>query len=266
MDLPAHLVNELIDIGIPAYQAFSSLPSTNARALEWILQGAEDQSIVFADHQSAGRGRHQRKWITNPQSAIAVSIIVRPNELEKQNIQLFSALAGVACALTLQNNYDIISLVKWPNDVLIDGHKTSGILVEADWHAEKLDGLVVGIGVNILPASIPPTAELQFPATCVQDHTQQVIDRFEFLKNLLRNFVVWRRKLNTSEFIIQWEKLLAFRGETVYINENSITLFSGKLLGVESNGNLRITTPQGQTLSISAGDLHLRPAKHQWEV
>lgn len=265
MIFPASSEKELKEMGIPAYRAYDSVPSTNTRALEWLQQGGEDQSIVFADHQSAGRGRHERHWITTAQSAIAVSIILRPAENEKQNIQLFSALTGVACALTLQNDYKIKAVIKWPNDVLIDAQKTAGILVEADWSGDKLNGLVIGIGINISPESIPAADLLRFPATCIQNHTNRPIDRFDFMVNFLRNFITWRSKINSTEFINQWEKLLAFRGETVYINENKTTLLRGKLLGVESNGNLRLITSQGETLSISAGDVHLRPAKQQWE-
>ncbi len=138
------------------YRYLESTGSTNADGLAWLAEGAPDGAFIFADYQSAGRGRSERKWVTNPESSIAVSIILRLNQSEKERIQLFSALAGVALALTLRNTYEIPAMIKWPNDVLINNQKTAGILAEADWEDQNLKGIVIGVGINILPSAIPP--------------------------------------------------------------------------------------------------------------
>jgi len=242
------------------YRYLESTGSTNADGLAWLAEGAPDGAFIFADYQSAGRGRSERKWVTNPESSIAVSIILRLNQSEKERIQLFSALAGVALALTLRNTYEIPAMIKWPNDVLINNQKTAGILAEADWEDQNLKGIVIGVGINIMPSAIPPPNAIQFPATCVQNHTTRQVDRFQILGSFLQNFFQLRKEISNPTFLNQWENLLAFRNETVYIKENDVTIFIGTLSGIESNGDLRLISKEGMIKKFTAGDVHLRPA------
>lgn len=242
------------------YRYFESTGSTNADGLAWLAEGAPDGAFIFADHQSAGRGRSERKWVTNPDSSIAVSIIMRLNDNEKEKIQLFSALAGVALAITLRNTYEIPAMIKWPNDVLINNQKTAGILSEAAWDDQKLNGIVIGVGINILPGAIPPQMSLQFPATCIQNHTTRQVNRFEILSSFLQNLFLLRKEICKPSFINQWENLLAFREETVYIKENDMTIYVGTVSGIESNGDLRLISKEGMIKKFTAGDVHLRPA------
>jgi BirA family biotin operon repressor/biotin-[acetyl-CoA-carboxylase] ligase len=242
------------------YRYLESTGSTNADGLAWLAEGAPDGAFIFADHQSSGRGRSERKWVTNPESSIAVSIILRPDENEKEKIQLFSALAGVALALTLRNLYEIPALIKWPNDVLIDNKKTAGILAEADWDDQKLNGIVIGVGINILPGAIPPPNTIQFPATCIQNHTIRQVNRFHILGSFLQKLFLLRKEISKPSFLNQWENLLAFRNETVYIKENDVTIFAGIVSGIESNGDLRLISKEGMIKKFTVGDVHLRPS------
>lgn len=248
-------------IGLPAYRYFDSVNSTNLEGLSWLKQGGPDGAIVFADHQSAGRGRFERQWITNPGSAIAVSILIHPTEDEQQYPALFSPLAGLALATVLREKYDIKAEIKWPNDVLINHQKTAGILSEASWDGTSISGLVVGCGINILAESIPAVGELKFPATCIQAHVKKRLDRFELLEAYLETFFRLRKTLTTTNFINQWEKILAFRGEKVYIKGNDSSIkFSGTIIGIAPDGDLKLLTAGNQIETISAGDVHLRPA------
>ncbi len=247
------------ELKIPAYRYFEAIDSTNTAALSWLDEGAPDGAIVVADHQRAGKGRLQRRWITNPGSALALSMIMKPTLQEKEYLQLFSAMAALALVKTLKEKYHIMAQIKWPNDVLIDRKKCAGILLEATWQGQELAGIVIGVGINIFPESLPPADLLQFPATCVQNHTQVPIDRFDFLGNLIAAFFRLRANFNFVNFHNQWENLLAFRGETVYIIENDNINISGTLSGVELNGDLRLITQDGKSLTFTAAEVHLRP-------
>lgn len=257
---------EIIEkLNIPAYKYFETIGSTNTTALSWLEEGAADGSIVFANHQQAGKGRKQRHWVTNPGSAIALSIIMKPTQQEKEYLQFFSAVAALALVQVLQEKYQITAQIKWPNDVLIQQRKCAGILLEAAWHGQELAGIVVGIGVNLLPASVPPAHLVQFPATCVQNHTHSSISQFDFLGELITAFSNYRTNFNFDNFHNQWENLLAFRGERVYIIENDESHISGTLLGVEFNGDLRVLTNDAKILTFSAADIQLRPTNDVWE-
>jgi BirA family biotin operon repressor/biotin-[acetyl-CoA-carboxylase] ligase len=140
--------------------------SSNDLALVWASEGARDLSLVFADEQTGGRGRLGRRWFTPAGSALAFSLIFRPSEHEREHVGLFAGLGALALVDALKAR-GLLAEIKWPNDVLIGGKKTAGILVETVWTGAEVDSVVLGMGVNVFAASVPPAEALNFPATCV---------------------------------------------------------------------------------------------------
>jgi len=262
MQIPQSFLDAIKQTSVPQFKYFHSIGSTNQEALNWLELDAPDGAIVFADYQSSGRGRFNRNWVTQTESAIAVSVIIRPSISELESISLFSPLAAIALTDVLQSELGINAQIKWPNDVLIDRMKTSGILTETLWNGNQVLGLVVGVGINVLPGSIPPSELLQFPATCLQNHCSALINRFSVLTSLLNSFSIWRSRLQLPEFMNQWQKSLAFRDETVYIKQKDGTVqISGTLKGITSTGDLELVTENNQIHTITVGDVHLRPGE-----
>ncbi len=263
MEIPQQFLESMERSKVKHFQYFESVGSTNQVALEWLEQSAPDSAIVFADHQSSGRGRFDRQWITEPKSALAISIILRPTNEELDKLSFFSPLAAIALSEVLEKQFQIQAEIKWPNDVLIEKQKTSGILTELNWQGDRLQGVVVGIGINVRATSLPPTATLNFPATYLQAHSPEPIDRYQLLTNFLLAFFDWRPRLNSPEFLDYWTNRLAFRGKKVYIKQKDGKIqLSGTLKGITQNGDLEIIS-EGQLHSIAAGDVHLRPANQE---
>lgn len=248
----------LADLPVPAVRAFDTIGSTNDEALAWAEAGAEDGSLVVADQQTMGRGRLGRSWVTNPGAALAFSLILRPPVAEQENLGLFSPLAGLAVCLALQA-LNLPAEIKWPNDVLLARRKTCGILAESAWQAGQLHGVVVGIGINVTPASVPPSDQVQFPATCVEAQLDKPLDRWELLHAVLESFFEWRNRLGSVEFIQAWEESLAFIGDPVTLKNSGGQSFSGILQGINAQGNLRLRLADGMEKLVSVGDVHLRP-------
>ena len=144
---------------------FEHVGSTNDIALKWADEGGRDFSLVIANEQTAGRGRNGRSWQTPPDSALALSLLLLPNNRETKNISLFTGLGALALVTTLEKNYTLKAEIKWPNDILVHGKKLAGILVETSWIGEEIQGIVLGMGVNIHSSAIPTKANLHFPAT-----------------------------------------------------------------------------------------------------
>ena len=246
------------------YKYFESVGSTNQVALDWLEESAPDGAIVFANHQSSGRGRFNRHWVTQPMSALALSIIIHPTLQEQDKISFFSPLAAVALTNVLEKELEISAEIKWPNDVLIEKKKTSGILTESIWKGEQLLGIIVGIGINVFSSSLPPENELNYPATYLQAHTIHTIDRYNLLAQFINAFNFWRPKMLSPEFLNYWTNRLAFRGEKVYIKQKDGNIqLSGKLVGIKENGDLKILSENNQIHSITAGDVHLRPVDQE---
>ena len=237
---------------------FDSVGSTNNEALAWAASEAKDLSLVIADEQTAGRGRLDRKWLTPRGTALAFSLILRPTAEEKPYLTRMVGLAALAIADALRTR-GLVAQIKWPNDVLLNGRKVAGILVESVWTGEEVDCLVIGIGVNVLHGAVPATELLQFPATSLEEALGPAIERDRVLHDILAGIVALRRHISTDSFIASWEKALAFRGEQVQVEEGSGISIVGKLLGLESDGSLRLSSEDGKSITVRFGDVRLRP-------
>jgi BirA family transcriptional regulator, biotin operon repressor / biotin---[acetyl-CoA-carboxylase] ligase len=249
----------LAELPLPAIQYFDNLPSTNDLALAWADQGAEDFSLVAANSQSAGRGRLNRHWVTRAGAALAFSLVLRPSLHETDHLALFSPLAGLAVSLALEKLFNLRPIIKWPNDVLLSRKKVAGILAEATWAGQTASGVILGIGINVASSSVPPAHELLFPAISVEQEMGHAVDRLPLLRAVLEELLAWRPSMGSAEFFEAWESRLAFRGEWVEASQSGNKPLIGQVVRIDRDGNLILQDATGKEISITAGDIHLRP-------
>jgi BirA family transcriptional regulator, biotin operon repressor / biotin---[acetyl-CoA-carboxylase] ligase len=236
---------------------FESIGSTNDAALAWAAEGAPDLSLVIADEQTTGRGRLNRKWFTPRGSALAFSLIVRP--FGRAPLSRTVGLAALSIADSLLK-HGLAPQIKWPNDILLNGRKIAGILIETVWSGADVDSLVMGMGINVNRESVPPPEDLQFPATSIEEQLGHPLDREELLRDILSAFLVRRLQIDTDAFLQAWENLLAFRGEQVQIWFNNDKQLTGEVLGLGSDGSLCVRDEKGRQITVHFGDVSLRPA------
>jgi BirA family biotin operon repressor/biotin-[acetyl-CoA-carboxylase] ligase len=240
-------------------RAFDEIGSTNDEALQWLEEGAPDFSLVIADLQTRGRGRFERRWVTRPGTSLAFTVIFRPAQKELNvPVTLFAPLCGLAVQQALHENFNLCPQVKWPNDILLERQKCCGILVEAAWTGDRLNGIVMGIGINIQEGSLPPQDTALFPATYLERFTQKPVDRFFLLAKILNALQYWRRRLGTEEFFTFWRRNLAFLGEEVRIEQHGEPVKTGRETGIDNAGNLLLLDASGATITVEVGDVHLR--------
>lgn len=244
---------------LPKIYYYETIGSTNAIAMQLLENTSlDDWTLFFAEEQTAGKGRFDRKWFTNPESALAFSIVFRPTEAELAHLEFFSALGGMAICKTLLNHYEIKAKVKYPNDVLINGSKTSGVLAESDWQDGKPKAVVLGIGVNVMPDSIPAENDLTFPATCVANETTQDINRYQLLAEIIEELQNLRPILTRPSFIKDWNRFLAYKDQPIKIVVKEETHF-GICKQIDENGDLVLEKEDGTIQTFRVGDVHLRP-------
>jgi len=254
------LKKTLSKLNIGDLRWFDSIGSTNDEALAWVTREADapDLSMVIADEQTQGRGRLNRKWFTPKGSALAFSLILRPAAPTH-----LSRTVGLA-ALSIAESCSWLGLaprIKWPNDVLLGGKKTAGVLVETVWSGDRVDSIVVGMGINVYSESVPPPEDLQFPATSLEDELKKALPaREEILFKIISSFIRWRERMGADELIHAWEESLSFRGGQVQVKDGSGVLITGELLGLESDGSLRLRGANDKSIIIRFGDVSLRPA------
>ena len=254
----AQLEQHLSSLPLSAIRYYETIGSTNDEALAWAAQDAPDFSLILADEQTSGRGRMDRKWFTPSGSALAMSLILHPTTIERAHPSRTTGLLALSLAESL-SKLGLAPQIKWPNDVLLGGRKVAGILVESSWLGDRLEALVLGMGVNVLEASIPPADQLLFPATSIETELGRPIDRVALLKEILSKVFEWRPNLGTDAFIHAWEASLAFRGQQIQVQGGSEKPIVGQILGLDKDGNLRLQDEHGKSVTVQFGELHLRP-------
>lgn len=253
------LDNKSRELPLGGLRFYESIGSTNDEALAWAAQGAPDFSLVVADEQISGRGRSGRRWFTPPKTALAFSLILRPTADECAHPARITGLGALALADSLRKA-GLAPQIKWPNDILLNGGKVAGILVESVWTSDTLDASVLGMGVNVLAASAPPADQTLFPATSIENELGHSIERVELISAILVSLIGWRSRLGTDEFMQAWEDALAFRGKQVQVWAGSGEPLTGSVLGLESDGSLRLRDEHGKLVTVQFGEIHLRPA------
>ena len=252
------LGRQLSSIPLGALRYYDTTGSTNDEALAWASQGAPDFSLVIADEQTKGRGRMDRKWFTPPHSALAMSLILRPTNNERAHPARTTGLLALSLADSLRK-LGLVPQIKWPNDMLINESKVAGILVETTWMGEELDAMILGMGVNVLNASVPPADQVLFPATSIESELGHPVERIELLREILLSVLSWRPQLGEDAFITAWEASLAFRGQQVQVEAGSGKPVIGELLGLNPDGSLRLREERGKSVTVQFGEVHLRP-------
>jgi len=153
---------------------YTETSSTNDRAAAMADRGAREGTVVAANAQSAGRGRHGRSWESPPGAGLYVSVVLRPAD---RTVPLLTIAAGVAVAEGVQAATGLATDVKWPNDVYAHGRKVAGVLAEASSSNanRSIQHVVVGAGINIMPAAYPP--EIVNRATSLEVELGRAVDR-----------------------------------------------------------------------------------------
>jgi BirA family biotin operon repressor/biotin-[acetyl-CoA-carboxylase] ligase len=218
---------------------FRRTDSTNARLRELAAQGAPHGTLVTADEQTAGRGRQGRTWTAPPNTALLLSLLIRDPP------RLLPLAAGAAVA-DLAEQLDHPAQIKWPNDVLLDGRKLAGILVEG---RPQEDWAVLGIGLNV---AIEPD---QFPTdlkttAATLNLSPALIE--EVLQSLLKQLTRWTVAPD-DQVLEAVRKRDALRGRPV-----SWTGGRGIAAGIDASGRLIVQTKDAEAL-LDSGEVHLNP-------
>ncbi|PYM90799.1 MAG: biotin--[acetyl-CoA-carboxylase] ligase [Candidatus Rokuibacteriota bacterium] len=195
----------------------ASVDSTQSVAFALAERGAADRTVVVADEQSAGRGRRGRAWRAPAGTSLLASILVR-SRLPKSLLATLSPTAAVATAEALRRVAAVTARLKWPNDVLIEGKKIAGILLESRM-GPAAPVTIIGIGINIGQREFPP--ELAGIATSVALETGRRVDRDTMLAVLLEEFDAWRARLEGEGFGLvreRWRALSDTLGRQVTVD------------------------------------------------
>jgi len=249
----------LADLSPGGLRYYSTIGSTNDLALAWAAEGAPDFSLVVADEQTRGRGRDDTHWYSPAGTCLAFSLVLRPDIVKIPPTGFFTGLGALAVVEAIQKlDGNLPTKIKWPNDVLVRGQKCCGILTETAWLGEKLEYLVIGMGVNVHPGSEAFPGEHHFPSTCLAHETEAEIDRSSLLHDILASLVGWRARLGEESFIREWERHLAYTDQEIVVTTREGRSRYGVVKGLGEDGSLHLQDPSGKDFFIHSGSVLLR--------
>jgi BirA family biotin operon repressor/biotin-[acetyl-CoA-carboxylase] ligase len=234
---------------------YDLIGSTNDEAKRLADLGEPEGTVVSAAAQSAGRGRAGRAWITPRDSAIAMSVVLRPRIATARLAQV-ALLGGLAAVEGIQRSTSLHPELKWPNDVLVRGKKAAGVLAEAGFAGDRLEYAILGIGVNV-NAGPPPELRLEYETTCLRVEHGAALDPAVLRQAILSALDQRYPQLGTPALGRAWSERLAMRGQAVRVVGVAETV-AGVLEDVDDDGALVLRMEDGRTRTILAGDVHLR--------
>lgn len=236
---------------------YSTIGSTNARALELIAAGEPEGGLVLAEEQTTGRGRRDRSWTSRPYLGIYSSLILRP-AVQAHCAPQFTLLAAVSAAQALRLVCTLDARIKWPNDLVVDGRKIAGVLGETRGSLPSIDAMVIGLGINVNHATEDFPPELRPTATSVRIETGAPGDRLEILVALIEQFEERYRRLLTdgpNTLLREWESLSTLPVGSEIVVRGSSPPTRGVFRGIDEEGALLLGGSDGTTIRAPFGEV-----------
>lgn len=229
--------------------SISSVGSTNEVAAELLETGPAEGTVVSTDDQVAGKGLGTNSWHSEPGMNLTFSLILYPNFLKPMDAFKLNAFTALGIAETVEELTGKEVKIKWPNDVLADDQKISGILIRNHVESQAIKSSVIGIGFNVNQQNFGD--EKYGRATSLKCMTEKDWDRTEVMQKLLARLEFWYTKLREGQIAEVDQSYLAKMWK---LNEETNAVWKGeetrvKMKGLESNGRL-IIEHQGEESAV----------------
>lgn len=234
---------------------YETIESTNVEAKRLAGAGLPEGALILAESQSRGKGRMERRWASPKGGGLYLSVVLRP-DIMPQEVQKLTFVAAVALACTLRE-LDVQPQIKWPNDILINGRKVAGILMELTGGFESVDFVILGIGLNLSRSMKEFPRSIQNQAASVNMAAGRSIDRREIIQVLLLQLEVWYELFLRGSFesILEvWRRFADMLGARVRVilSEGSM---EGTAEDVASDGSLMVRDDKGSIHRVIVGDV-----------
>lgn len=234
----------------------SETDSTNSDLLAAARRGAESGEVLVADFQRAGRGRKGRSWSAAPGSSLLFSVLLRPR-LYGDEAHLVTTALALGAVEACDSLAGVRPGLKWPNDLVAADHKLAGVLAESEVAGNRLEAVVVGMGLNVRTGAAPP--EVADTSIALEDLCGSEVDRQELLAEILARFSQWMDALEDSGG--RAALMAAARQESATLGRQvSVELYDGTLLeglaeDLDDRGALLL---EGGTRVVVGDVVHLR--------
>lgn len=237
---------------------FEETGSTNVEAKMLADHGAVHGTLVVADSQREGKGRRGRIWHSQSGSAIAMSLILKP-QLEPEKASMLTLIQAVATAKALEEVGGVKPQIKWPNDILINEKKVCGILTEMYLDKTEISSIIIGSGINVNQNAFPE--EIAQIATSLKRETGQKWSRAKLIGRICEIFEEYFEKFmelkDLSGMLEEYNNYLISKGRMVHVLDPKGE-FTGEALGINVCGELLVRKVTGEITNVYAGEVSVR--------
>lgn len=214
--------------------------------------------LILAEEQTAGRGRRGRTWISSPREGIWMSLLLWP-DIGTNEVSSITLLASLAAAKAIKEREGIEVLIKWPNDLVLEGKKLCGILTEMSADMDGIRYLVCGIGINVNHEIFP--AKIAENTISLRMYKGKKCIRKYLISSLVRHFFAYYQKFISSGSIAfmreEYESFLINKGREVKVLDAKGE-YKAKALGINDRGELIVRKKNGSTLPVLSGEVSVR--------
>lgn len=237
---------------------FDTIDSTNTKAQELAEKGYQSGTLVVADKQESGKGRRGRSWISPSGTGIFMTLMIKP-DINPNNASMLTLVAALAVAKAITSVTGEEALIKWPNDIVVNGKKVCGILTEMNAQFDYINHIVVGIGINVHNESFPEeisqmASSLMIEAGGKRFHRAQIIA--ETMSYFEQYYDTFLKTQDLSALVREYDKLLVNRNKSVRVLDPKEP-FDGKAMGITPKGELIVDTWESRKL-VSSGEVSVR--------
>ena len=236
---------------------FDSIDSTNTKAKELAEEGHPSGTLVVADRQTAGKGRRGRSWESPTGIGIFMTLMLKP-EINPNNASMLTLVAAMATTRAIRRVTGVPAMIKWPNDIVMNGKKVCGILTEMSAQFDYINHIVIGIGINVHNEDFPE--EIAKTASSLYLESGQHIHRASLIEAFLEEFEdVYAEYLKTEDMEglqKEYDAMLVNRGRQVRVLDPKEP-FEGKAMGITKKGELIVDTWESRKL-VSSGEVSVR--------
>ena len=233
--------------------------STNHMLRRAAGEGAPHGTIAVADMQTAGRGRRGRTWESPAGSSIYMSILLRP-DIAPEKTSMLTLVAALSAAEGIrQFTGGLMPMIKWPNDIILNGKKLAGILTEMSARSRQAACVITGIGINVNTPEFP--GELAETATSLRMECGRVLNRASViaavLERLEENYETFLKTEDLTGLLDRYSAVLINRDRDVLIHASG-GVYRAHASGITDTGELVVQKPDGTVEKIYAGDVSVR--------
>ena len=237
---------------------YDSLKSTNIEAIKLATEGYGSYTVILTDDQLSGSGKSDREWYSDTESSLTFSMILGIDLIDEERIPSITVAMAVAICRCLKEQYSIDAVIKWPNDVLINGRKVSGILSETVISKSGNSFAIIGIGLNVNQVYADFPAEIKELATSLSIEQKTLFDKADLLKNIL-HYVHDLYKLlhikSTEVIEKEFNRLSCVVSKTQDIRDGLLTLKEVKIKYINKSGFLVVEDINGNEQELCSGEI-----------